>query len=247
MTASEGPVVDNCPNCGAPLKLDTAGNCVWCQAHVRVTAPPAPQPETFDAGRAIRVLFGNPLEGEADDIMLLQPVSNLLIFLESTGQEAAVQDFLSHWEHKDAVTPLLHAVRASGERVTLSAKSAPGFNEFTDHSALYTPGEWWLIALATDLLALLAGVPGVDPMQAVEAADQARGTHDHYGEHFARSRPPDGDGSGPLSALRHAVPSCAPEPAAAGSAAGSAATIEGAGPPDGPPERHHLWRRHRDD
>jgi hypothetical protein len=239
MTASGGPVVDSCPNCGAPLKLDTAGNCIWCQAHVRATAPPVLPSRPADAEQAIRVLFGNPLEGEPDDIMLLQPVSNLLIFLSTTGQEAAVQDFVSHWEHKDAVSPLLRAVRAAGTRVTLEAKAGPDFDEFSDHSALYTSDEWWVVALATDLLALLAGVPGVDPMQASDSTNEARSTHDGYRRRFAKATPPDGDDAGVLRALRDAVPSACPGPAPTESVSASADRSE-------PAKRRHFWQHHRD-
>lgn len=229
---SEGPVVDSCPNCGAPLKLDDEGDCVWCHAHVRVRSAADVRSGPIDPEYAARVLFGNVLDDEPGDIELLQPVSNLLIFLSTTGQEAAVQDFLSHWEHKDAVGPLLAAVRAAGTRVTLSAKAARGFDELADHGSLCTPEEWWTIALATDLLALLAGQPGVDPMQSVDSTNQSKDIRDTYRKHFARAVPPQGDEAGLLLALREAVPGPG-----------------GAAPPtDGgePAERHHFFHRHGD-
>ena len=242
MTNADGPVVDSCPNCGAPLKLDTAGDCVWCHAHVRVTASPVAPSTPMDAERAMRVLFGNPLEGEPGDIELLQPACNLLVFLSTTGQDAAVQDFLSHWEHKDAVGPLLHAVRAAGTRVTLVAKAAPGFDEFTDHSALYTPDEWWTIALAADLLALLAGLPGVDPMQAADSKNEAQDDRKSYGRHFAKGTPPSGDDSAALLAMREALPGAGPQPAPAGDSA-----ADSVGEPEQAQRggRHHLFGRHR--
>jgi hypothetical protein len=237
VTLSEEPAVDKCPNCGAPLKLDTAGDCIWCQAHVRAAAPPVVPSEQMDAERAIRVLFGNPLGDEPDDIMLLQPVSNLLIFLSTTGQETAVQDFISHWEHKDAIGPLLHAVRAAGTRVTRSAKAATHFDEYADHSALYRSDEWWAIALATDMLALLAGLPGVDPMQALDSVNQARDVRNEYRKHFARATPPEGDDAAVLRAMREAVASAAAEPASKDESSASTGRHEAA-------ERHHFWRRH---
>lgn len=239
MTTSDGPVVDVCPNCGAPLKLDDAGDCTWCHAHVRVTAPAAGQSAPLDVDPPDDVLFGNLLSDEPGDIELLQPVSNLLVFLSTTGQEAAVHDFLSHWEHKDAVGPLLRAARAAGTRVTLSAKASPGFNEFLDHSELYTSDEWWTIALTTDLLALLAALPGVDPMQALDSTNMAQDDRKTYAKRFAKATPPQGGDAGALLALREAVPGTGSGRAPAG---GSAAGEEG----DAPPERHHLFRRHRD-
>jgi hypothetical protein len=238
MTASDEVVVDNCPNCGAPLKLDTAGDCIWCHAHVRVAGSPVVVARESDAASAMRVLYGNPLEDEPDDIMLLQPVSNLLTFLWTSGQEAAVQDFISHWEHKDAVTPLLHAVRAAGTRATVAAEAKPGFNEFGDNSALYTSDEWWTIALATDTLSLLAGLPGVDPLQAVTTANEVRNVHDTYADCIAKATPPAGDDASALRAMRGSVPSAAPEPAPADEAPADEA-------PASPsrPERHHFWQR----
>lgn len=236
MTTSDAPTVDTCPNCGAPLKLDNAGDCVWCHAHVHVTATPVLSADRMDAATAARVLFGNVLDDEPDDIELLQPVSNLLIFLSTTGQEEAVQDFLSHWEHKDAVGPLLEATRAAGARVTVSAKASRGFDEFADHSSLYTAGEWWMISLACDLLALVAGVPGVDPMQALDSKHQAQEIRDSYRGKIAGATPPEGEASSPLLAMRGAVPGDAAAP-------GDPPAGGDAGEPGG---RHHLFRRHRD-
>lgn len=229
MTTSDGPTVDSCPNCGAPLKLDTAGDCLWCHAHVNVSTTPVVPRGQMDADLAARVLWGHILDDEPGDIELLQPVSNLLVFLSTTGQEAAVLDFLSHWEQKEAVGALLKAVRAAGTRVTLSAKAAHDFNEFSDHSALYTSGEWWTIALATDLLALVGGLPGVDPMQAVDSTNQAHDVRDTYRKHFAKATPPEGEGAGPLLALREVV-----------TGADSAQAPAESSP------HHHLFRRHHE-
>jgi hypothetical protein len=229
---SDGPVVDSCPNCGAPLKLDNAGDCIWCHAHVHVSAMPVVPRGVLDAELAARVLWGNLLDGDPGDIELLQPVSNLLIFLSTTGQEAPVQDFLSHWEHKEAVGALLQAVRAGGTRVTLSAKAAQGFSEFSDHSSLYTTEDWWAIALATDLLALVAGLPGVDPMQAVDSTRQAHDVRDTYRKHLAKATPPGGEDAGRLLTLREAVPRS--------DASGGPGAAEEESP------RHHLFHRHQE-
>lgn len=228
MTASEGPVVEKCPYCGAPLRLDVAGDCVWCHAHVRVPAEPTPRGDEMDAESAYRVLYCNPFEDEPDDVMLLEPVANLLSFLYTTGQEPPVQDFVAHWEAREGVAPLLAAVRTAGKRVTEAAMSAPSFNELADHSAEWTAGEWWILQLANDLLAMVASVPGLATTQTLGTMNEVRNNRTSYAERFAGA-----DGSGAddaLVELRRAVPQAESEPRP---------------PDDAATGHHHLWRRHR--
>lgn len=235
MTTSEEPVVDKCPNCGAPMKLNAAGDCVWCHAHVRLEAP-VPSDDPDELRRDIAAL-DNLLEGEPGELMLLQPVSNLLVFLTSTGQQPAVHDFLGQWHLRDRVRPLLAAVRATGERVTAAAMAAPDFNEYGDHSALYTAEEWWMIELANDMLVMLASLPGVDEIHSLQTLNQAQQIRSGYGPHFAEANAAVGAGPEAFKSLREEIPTAPPPTQQPDHGAAPTGEISGEG-------SRHFWRRH---
>lgn len=217
MTTAAGPAVDRCPNCGAPLELTAEGHCRWCGVPVR-TAPEvghAPHPphaisdedrellaELLDTGAGT----SNPFHDEPDDIMLLQPVSNILIFLSTTAMDPAVRAWVKNFPEKDEIGSLLQAVRQAGTRIKLVAMQGKHYDEFTDNSHLHTEDEWWQIGLALDILATIGSVPGISPMTGADAMKQARDFQKDYSHQLKKASKNPGPSASQFVALRAAIP-----------------------------------------
>lgn len=212
MTAAGGATVQRCPNCGAPLELDVNGHCRWCGVPVLAVEVPR---DLDDEDRALLAeMMGmsddlssrNPFRGEPNDIMLLQPVSNILIFLETTAMDGAVKKWLGAFPSKDALDPLVVAVRQAGTRIKLEAMQGKHYNEFAENSHLHTPEEWWEIGLALDILATIGSVPGIDPITGAEAVKQANGFRRDYSHQLKKARDKAGPDQAQFQALRAAIP-----------------------------------------
>jgi hypothetical protein len=205
MTTAGGPAVERCPNCGAPLELDN-GHCRWCGAPIQTAAPAA----AGDDARAILadllddMSTSNVFHDEPDDIMLLQPVSNILVFMSSAGMDPAVKKWVNAFPQKDDIGTLVTAVRQAGTRIKLLAMQGKHYDEFSDNSGLHTPEEWWEIDLALDILATAGSVTGISPMTGADAVKQARDFHNQYSHHLKKARK--GPAPAQYQALRAAIP-----------------------------------------
>ncbi len=201
MTAD--PVVDHCPNCGAPLQLDGQGTCAWCHATVRVDAATPGDSEALlldlpDPDGAIAKMVGHDqLQLPESSVFLPLPVFPLLSALDAFGYDPAVQRFLATPARLPAVQLVVNTVKTAGER--LQDADVPEGEVLSHANKLYTPEEWWTIDLLVDLIAALGSLPRVDRDTRTSAQQTVR-LHDELW-HRTSKRPIRHAGEGP-EALR---------------------------------------------
>jgi hypothetical protein len=163
--------IRKCPGCGAPLELDAQGDCRWCRAHVTEVdeededdddhdAPvdAIDDPDPYHEDEAVALL--RRLDLEEDDDTVPVPVSTICAVLRYAAFDGAARRFLEAPERAAFVRALIGAVRAAG----LRAKSAGATDKdgFDRGDEVYALEEWWTLDLATDFLAVLASVDGVE-------------------------------------------------------------------------------------
>jgi hypothetical protein len=205
MTTAGGPSVERCPNCGAPLELDN-GHCRWCGVPVHAAVHASPKGDTRAMLAQLLDTFtdANVFYGEPDDIMLLQPVSNILIFMNTTGMDPAVTNWVDALPQKEDIRALVKSVRQAGTRIKLVAMQGKHYDEFSDNSGLHTPEEWWQIDLALDILTTMGSLPGISPMTGADAVKQARDFRSDYSHHLKKARK--GPAPAEFGALRATIP-----------------------------------------
>jgi hypothetical protein len=206
VTTLGGPTVERCPNCGAPLNLDPGDLCHWCGAHVTQAPAASGSPQAQLSVYFEQLLQRNPLDDEPGDIQLLLPAMSILISLSALGRDTAVSNWVANWELKEQIPELTGSVRKAAQRVQLLAMAQKGYDEFADHSRMYTAEEWWVFRLGFDFVAMLASLAGVDPMTAgrelAGVRDELKSNHHWYKKAAkdAKQPPPS------LSDLRAAIP-----------------------------------------
>lgn len=203
------PVVDRCPNCGAPLSLDAEGRCQWCQAHVRSSPSGAGRLSAEDAELLADLLQPervNPLAHESDDVMLLLPAMVILSSVCLLGMDPAVKTWVDSSQLGPPLKQLLDSMRAGAKRVQLLAMADRHYDEFADHSRMYTAEEWWVLKLGIDLQIFLAGLPGIGQLEGARHAADGRRLLDEHSHHIHKALKDAGAGPEPLRSLRAAIP-----------------------------------------
>ena len=188
---SAGPTLSRCRNCGAPLELNDAGRCRWCQAQVRY------EPLGSQAGLLPRGL---------DDCSTSAPFLYLIMsafFL--LGTEDAVQQFLARnpGPHQQ-LRALAVATSAAGVRVRDAGLIK---DDFDDNLKVYTPTEIWTFNLAVDVIARLGGLEGLPrPTHAQIVSDLKSLSDRARSHHWKTELKRAGDGVPQLRELRASTP-----------------------------------------
>jgi hypothetical protein len=208
MTVLPGPVIEHCPNCGAPLDL-VAGSCRWCGQHVTM---PAPAPRVDDDGDE-----DEDEDDVADEIHdrigvgdvdtgLPVPVSWILSTLSWLTYDPAVQAFL---ERDPDLLELARrhtaAVTAAGERLRDAGVDDDEISRERIGS-VYSADEMWTLDLGTDLIAWLAAVDGIDEDMQTGAGSGIWGNDAVWKDEYAKPLKKAGDGPAGLRELRARVP-----------------------------------------
>lgn len=204
MAESDEATVERCPNCGAPLQLDSTGQCVFCLAPVHVAAPQVSWAEARTGYRSPYNALDTKPPGTSDND-LVPPADTVLVFLELLGFDEVVMKQLATWGMLPQVQSLTEAVREAGKRTTLVAMQQEGYRNSRDYRELYTPAEWWEVRLGLELVAALARLPGVNPNKSASSLKGVRSAiFPPGGPSFEDAEP--GSGSDQFQALRSLVP-----------------------------------------
>jgi hypothetical protein len=166
-----GPVVETCPNCGAPLDLDDVGACRWCRARIRTGQAGGSGSDALDEDR-------DNLVPEDVDRCALSSVflSAALSATWMLGTEPVVQEYM-HREPRliPQIRALSTAVSAAGGRVYDADLVG---NRYDGSFEMYTPGEIWIFDLAFDVIALLRARDGLSRQTLTVVAGSMRWTDD---------------------------------------------------------------------
>jgi hypothetical protein len=133
----------------------------------------------------------------------------MLVDLET---EPSVRQYLeSQPQAHSAILELSSAVAQAGARVHTMT---PGSKVIEDHLRLFTAEEIWVVDLAVDVAAMLAGGGGVDPAVHEMVIWKLRDIDDHvHTHHWHREVRKAGDGPAEFRDLRAHVPHHRPHPA----------------------------------
>jgi hypothetical protein len=210
MTVSPGPVIEHCPNCGAPLDL-VAGSCRWCGEHVTMRAAP-PRVDYDDEDAAENAVFDAAHDrfgvGDIDSWLLPIPTGLILSGLATLICDRAVQAFLEGQpDLLDMARRHTDAVKAAGERASAAFQGDRDISQ-KELFSFYSADEMWTFDLGADLIAWLADVDGVHADkkagagQVIEANDFDPQHQDPYTKPLKEA----GDGPAGLRELRARVP-----------------------------------------
>jgi hypothetical protein len=151
---SAGPVVDTCPNCGAPLRVALDGTCHWCHAVIHTAPPPQQHAGVLPSSSAARLL-----PAEVDDEGVAPFIALIISSFRLLGTQALIMEVTSRPPGLlPAIRALCTAVGAAGVRVWDAGLLSGEFDDSIKH---YTPEEIWLCDLAVDVIAGLGGVEGL--------------------------------------------------------------------------------------
>jgi len=149
--------VQHCPNCGAPLDLEERDDCAWCSARV---VEDEVDPFHEDEAEALLARVGL---GEYDS-SLPQPVPTIVAVLRYAAYDEAARRFLQN--QIPFARELAGATLAAGKRAQLAG--ATNADAFGRGDEVFTREEWATFDLATDFLAVLASVSGIEHAVAAE-------------------------------------------------------------------------------
>ena len=133
----------------------------------------------------------------------------MLVDLET---EPSVRQYLaSQPQAHSAILELSSAVAQAGSRVHALT---PGSKAIEDHLRLFTAEEIWVVDLAVDVAAMLAGSGGIDPVVHETVIWKLRDLDDHvHSHHWHREVRKAGAGPAEFRDLRAHVPHHRPHPA----------------------------------
>jgi hypothetical protein len=172
---STGPVAEACPNCGAPLELDAAGACRWCQARIRAPRAASPAASILDPVSLV--------PEDADDCWTSAPFLALAIStLTMLSTQPAVAQYLDGEPRLvQQVRGLSTAVSAAGVRVRDAGLLKDSFD---GNLAVYTPGEIATFDLAFDVIAMIGALDGLSGQTRAMVASNLQSL-DWYAQHHA--------------------------------------------------------------
>jgi hypothetical protein len=207
------PVVDVCPNCGAPWEPDEGGTCRWCHAHIRVEPSPASLSEHSFNPFAYP---GNPaslVPDGVDDCMSSAPFIGLILATFSVlSKDRAVQGYAqSEPGLRERIQALTTAVSGAGVRVRDAGLLEDSFDESL---GVYTPEEIWLFDLAIDVIAMLSIPEGMVKSTRALVAEDLRNLDEQLVRHkWVNALKQAGEGPDAFRELRAEVPRHIPHPA----------------------------------
>jgi hypothetical protein len=184
------PVVEACPNCGAPLDVDVAGACSWCHARIRT------RPAAVAAGRR----FGDETrlvpEG-TDGCRSSAPFIGLILSsFDLLSTVAPVKEYMHGQPHLlRQIRALSQAVSAAGVRVRDGGLLKDSFDISLE---VYTPEEIWFFELSFDVIALVSGVDGLNGDTRAQMRENIRSL-DWYSEKHIWKKDLKKAGDGPVS------------------------------------------------
>ena len=191
-------VAEECPNCGAPLRIEADGTCHWCHAQVWLTAPrPAP-----DRGIVRAVAREQQMNLCHADSSLPRPAFPLLSGLWMLSFDPVVQDFFDQPGLLETARLMTGAVQAAGERV----RDAGPSDDMLPGEKSYTPEDWWAFDLGFDLMAMLVGLPGLAGDHRALARETVKDHDDLWRHHAEHELKKAGDGPAAMRQLRVFVP-----------------------------------------
>jgi hypothetical protein len=201
-----GPILDVCPNCGAPLELDEDERCRWCHARIQLE-PAASNFAAFPDDQASLVPDDVDDQAVAPFIYLTLATLGPLLDSESAVQEFARKEPGTH----RTIRALSTAVGDAGVRVRDAGLLKDGFDE---NLKVYTPQEIWTFDLAIDLIAMLGALDGLSRGARAQIVDSLRSldwsVHSHTWKKELKKAEP---GPEAFRELRAKIPRHTPKPA----------------------------------
>jgi hypothetical protein len=193
-----GPILDVCPNCGAPLDVDEDGKCRWCRAHVRVQVP--------WSGPGGRYGQSSLVPDDVDDqsvapfiYLTLATVGPLLAHENTVQAQVSAEPGL-----RQQIRLLSTSVGAAGARVRNAGLLKDSFDESLQ---VYTPEEIWTFDLAFDVIAMLGAIDGLRAGTRASLVDSLRSLDRTARLHtFKKDLKKAGQGPEALRDLRARVP-----------------------------------------
>jgi hypothetical protein len=210
MAISPEPVIERCPNCGAPLDL-VAGSCRWCGEHVTMrAAPPRADADNEDDEEEDEDDVADEVHDRlgvgGDDTGLPVPTSWILSTLSWLAYDPAVQAFLERQpDLLELVRRHTAAVTAAGERVRDAGLDDDDIGR-ERIGGVYSADEMWTLDLGTDLIAWLAAVDGIDADMQAGAGSGIWGNDIGWKDDYTKPLKKAGDGPVGLRELRAMVP-----------------------------------------
>jgi hypothetical protein len=204
------PVVEHCPNCGAPLELDDQGDCHWCHEHVTMASGLDASGLDVDgltpdeAKSVEKVDRHDELDLPDGDVYLPLPVFPLLACLNTSAYDLAVQAFLAAPERVDSIRALARAVEAAGHR--LQDADVPENDVIQKGEKIYTPDELWTFELLADLLVRLESVNGLERDTRTGLKESVSTHDDMWQSRVKKALKRAGDGPEQFRDLRSAIP-----------------------------------------
>jgi hypothetical protein len=192
------PVVEVCPNCGAPLELDLAGECRWCHARIRTDRA---DPAFLRLQDEVRLV-----PEDADDCTTSAPFLSLaLSSLSLLGVQPEIKQYMNGQPGLlRQIRMLSTMVSVAGVRVRDAGLLKDSFDSNLD---VYTAEEIWTFDLAFDVITLIGAMDGLTGRIRAMTASNMRSL-DGYAERHAwkKAMKKAGDGPVPLREFRAAVP-----------------------------------------
>ena len=139
-------------------------------------------------------------------------VHDALSMLNELGEQPSVRQYLtSAPQAHGAILALSSAIARAGTRVHALK---PGANSYEDHLRLFTPEEIWMVDLAIDVAAMLAGGGGLDQTVHEMVVWKLRDLDEHvHSHHWHKEVRKAGDGPAEFRDLRAHFPHHRPHPA----------------------------------
>jgi hypothetical protein len=192
------PVLEACPNCGAPLELDPASECRWCHARIR-TERAAPAFLRFQDEASL-------VPEDADDCASSAPFLSLA--LSSLGLLSAQPEVKEYMNGEPGLLRQIRAlstmVSAAGVRVRDAGLLKDGFDINLE---VYTAEEIWTFDLAFDVIALIGALDGLTGKIRAMTASNIRSLNWYAERHtWKKAMKKAGEGPVALREFRAAVP-----------------------------------------
>jgi hypothetical protein len=132
--------------------------------------------------------------------------------LVDVGEQPSVRQYLTSQPRAHAsMLALSSAIAQAGARVRAMA---PGSKDYKDHLRLFTPEEIWMVDLAIDVAAMLAGGGGIDQTVHELVIWKLRDLDEHvHSHHWHKEVRKAGAGPAEFRDLRALVPHHRPHPA----------------------------------
>ncbi len=191
------PVLEVCPNCGAPLELDPASECRWCHVRIR-TEQAAPAFLGFQDEAGL-------VPEDADDCTSAPFLSLTLSSLRLLGDQPEVKEYMN------GEPGLLGQIRALSTMVSAAYVRVRDAGLLKDsletHLDAYTAEEIWTFDLAFDVLALIGALDCLTGKIRAMTASNVQSL-DWYAERHTWKKAMKKAGEGPvaLREFRAAVP-----------------------------------------